>query len=56
MVLTLERALPTDHDHLSIAKPKNRADEVYRYVKQFILDLLERPKPRIERLAVGTSG
>jgi hypothetical protein len=56
LVLTLERALPTDHDHLSIAKPKNRADEVYRYVKQFILDLLERPKPRIERLAVGTSG
>jgi hypothetical protein len=54
--LNLVWAWPTDYDHLSIVKPKNRADEVYGYVKQFILDPFERPKPRIERPAGETSG
>jgi hypothetical protein len=47
--LNLVRAWPTDHDHFSIAKPKDRSDEVYDHVKQFILDPFARPQPRIER-------
>lgn len=49
------RAWPTDHDHISIAKPEDRSDEVYAHVRQFIDDPFERPKPRIELLAEGIS-
>src|SRR5258708_36123377 len=49
--LHLVRAWATDHDHFSIAKPRDRSDEVYAHVKQFITDPFERPKPRVERLA-----
>src|SRR6266446_5033723 len=49
--LHLVRAWATDHDHVSIAKPRDRSDEVYAHVKHFVIDPFERPKPRIERLA-----
>ncbi len=45
------RVWPTDHDHISIAKPRRRSDEVYGHVREFIRDPFERPKPRIEHLA-----
>jgi len=49
--LHLVRAWATDHDHFSIAKPRDRSDEVYAHVRQFVVDPFGRPKPRIERLA-----
>jgi Tetratricopeptide repeat len=49
--LHLVRAWAMDHDHFSIAKPRDRSDEIYAHVKQFVIDPFERPKPRIERLA-----
>ncbi len=42
-------AEPLDKGHISIVKPPNRADEVYKSVKAFILDPFERPVTVVEQ-------